>query len=101
MGNKFIDQYTYLHFATGIIAYFWNISLIWWLIIHGIFEFIENIEYVQKNINKIPLWPGGKPKPDKLINIIGDNVGALLGWMSAKKLDELGALYSWYPKHIT
>ena len=27
MGNKFLDQYTYLHFATGIIAYFFGISM--------------------------------------------------------------------------
>ena len=31
MGPKFFDQYTYLHFAVGIIAYFWNISLKKWL----------------------------------------------------------------------
>jgi len=28
MGKYFFDQYTILHFAVGIIAYFWNVSLL-------------------------------------------------------------------------
>ena len=34
MGNKFLDQYTYLHFATGIVAYFFGISKKNWIIIN-------------------------------------------------------------------
>jgi hypothetical protein len=38
MGFQFFDQYTYLHFAVGIIVYFWNISLLKWVIFHTVFE---------------------------------------------------------------
>lgn len=63
MGNKLFDQYTYLHFATGIIVYFWNISLFNWIILHSFFEFIENTTFGINIINKyFTYWPGGKPK---------------------------------------
>ena len=57
MGNLFIDQYTYLHFASGIIAYFWNISFKNWIMLHTIFELLENtiIGQVLKNLILIVL----------------------------------------------
>ena len=42
MGLKIFDQYTYLHFASGIIADFFNISILTWFVIHSLFEIIEN-----------------------------------------------------------
>ena len=27
MGEKIFDKYSYLHFAVGIIAYYWQVSL--------------------------------------------------------------------------
>lgn len=42
MGNQIFDQYTYLHFATGITAYFWNVNLLNTIILHTIFEILEN-----------------------------------------------------------
>ena len=60
MGVRFFDQFTYLHFAVGIIAYFWNISLVYWIVLHAIFEFVENTQMGIKIINKyIVFWPGG------------------------------------------
>ena len=44
MGSQVFDQYTYLHFAVGIIVYFWGISLENWIIIHTLFEIIENMD---------------------------------------------------------
>ena len=44
MGTKLFDQYTYLHFASGIVSYFWNLSFIIWIIIHTIFEICENTQ---------------------------------------------------------
>jgi hypothetical protein len=55
MGTRFLDQYTYLHFAVGIIVYFWNISLLNWIILHTIFEFLENTKTGMKLINNLPL----------------------------------------------
>ena len=101
MGNLLFDQYTLLHLATGIIAYFWNISLIMWVIIHFMFEILENTQIGMKIINKyLYFWPGGKPKTDSPINIIGDNISAIIGWLSAYYLDKMGNYYGWYKSHL-
>ena len=101
MGTKLFDQYTYLHFAVGIIGYFWKVSLINLLIFHTIFEFIENTQFGMNIINKyFKFWPGGKLKSDSIINNIGDTIGILLGWLSAYYLDNLGNKYEWFTLHI-
>jgi Fe2+ transport system protein B len=97
MGIRLFDQYTYLHFALGIIVFFWNISLIFWLILHTIFEIVENTSYGMSIINKyITWWPGGKPRPDAIINSVGDSIGAIIGWVSAYYIDKLGNKYGLY-----
>ena len=101
MGTRYFDQYTYLHFAVGILAYFWNISLLNWTILHTIFEFLENTKIGVNVINKyIILWPGGKPSSDTIYNSIGDTVGAIFGWVSAYYLDKIGNNRGWYNLHI-
>lgn len=58
------DQYTYLHFAIGIVVYFWNISLINWVIIHTIFEIIENTQTGIHIINvSSPFRPSLRVRP--------------------------------------
>ena len=91
MGTQLFDQFSYLHFASGIIAYFWNIQLKHWMIIHILFELIENTKLGMYFINEIlPLWPGEKNHPDSLLNsFISDNLFALLGWLSAQFIDHL------------
>lgn len=97
MGNRLFDQYTYLHFAFGIVVYFWNISLVFWLILHTIFEIVENTPYGMAFINKyVTWWPGGKPRPDAIINSVGDTIGAIIGWVSAYYIDKLGNKYGYY-----
>jgi hypothetical protein len=81
MGVHFTDKYSLLHFASGIIAYYWDISFILWFIIHLLFEYVENTNIGMKIINKITLWPGGKEKPDTILNRIGDQFYGLLGWI--------------------
>lgn len=83
MGNYFTDKFSFLHFATGIIVYYWNMSFIEWFIIHIIFEIVENTKYGMMVINKTNMWPGGKKAADNIINMIGDQYYALLGWISA------------------
>ena len=101
MGYRLLDQFTYLHFSVGIIVYFLNISLINWFVLHTIFEFLENTQVGMNIINKyIVFWPGGKPKSDYIINIIGDTSSAMLGWLSAYCLDKTGNKYGWYTQHI-
>ena len=97
MGVKIFDQYTYIHFATGIISYFWGVSLINWIIFHTLFECLENTPRGIQFINQyFTFWPGGKPKQDTVINRIGDNIGAFIGWISAYYLDKIGHTYKWY-----
>lgn len=101
MGLQFIDQYTYLHFSTGIIAYFFGISPKYWIICHTIFEIIENTNFGINIINNyFPYWPGGKPYADSFTNIVGDTIFAIFGWLSAYYLDKLGAKYGWYKRHL-
>ena len=97
MGNQLLDQYSLLHFATGIVAYFWDIDLWKWVLLHAGFELIENTPQGMSFINKyLTWWPGGKPKADAFINILGDNLSAFLGWYCAYQLDTLGKQRGWY-----
>ena len=48
-----------------------------------IFEYVENTKYGMNIINKFVYWPGGKEKPDSLINSLGDQFYAVIGWVSA------------------
>ena len=100
MGKKILDQYTLLHFAIGIIAYFWNISLKTTFIAHTLFELLENTNYGIKLINNFPFWPGGKPRADTVQNQIGDTIGTIIGWITAKSFDNFGVSQGWYPKHL-
>lgn len=102
MGVNFIDQFSLLHFAVGIVVYFWNISLLNWIIIHTIFELTENTEFGMKIINTVfkNIWPGGKNYADKPINIIGDSVFSILGWLFARTVDYQGNKLGLYSLHI-
>ena len=101
MGVNFLDQYSYLHFSVGIVAYFWGLNVKNLIILHILFELFENHKISIPFINKyITFWPGGKPKADSLINSLGDILSCIVGWISAYYLDILGSKYGWYQKHI-
>jgi hypothetical protein len=89
MGYTIFDQYSLLHFATGVIAYFWSISLLLVIIGHILFEYIENTNIGMNFINKYFLqwWPGGKTHPDNLLNRTSDTVFTGLGWIVSFYLD--------------
>ena len=103
MRLKIFDQYTYLHFAVGIISYFWGITFTTFLIIHILYEYIETTQFGIYIINEYfgKIWPGGgKHISEPIINGVGDTVCAMLGWISAYYLDKLGNKYKWYDLHI-
>ena len=104
MESQLFDQYTYLHFAMGIILYFWGLSLTSWFIIHSLYEYIEITQFGTYIINKYfgAIWPGGgKHKAEKFFNNgLGDTIASILGWLSANLLDKLGDKYGWYNLHI-
>ena len=90
MGRGIIDKYSYLHFASGIISYFWGISILRWLILNILFEFIENTNIGVYTINNyLKFWPGGKPSPDTSTNIVSDIIFSICGWISTYYLDKI------------
>lgn len=80
MGVYFTDEYSLLHLATGIVAYYWGISFTAWFVAHAAFELIENTEYVMRVIRLITLWPGGKSRADTGLNSTGDQFYSCMGW---------------------
>jgi len=88
MGTTFLDKYSVLHFATGIIAYFLGLSFWAWFLLHGLFELIENQPFAMRFINSHLgwFWPGGKDYADFPINSVGDQISALLGWLLMRVL---------------
>ena len=101
MGNNLLDQYSLLHFASGIIAYFWGFELKTWIMLHIIFEIVENTQMGIYVINKyIYMWPGGKSSPDSLTNMTGDVLSGVVGWLSAYYLDKLSKKYGWYQMNL-
>ena len=91
MGLRVFDQYSLLHFAVGIIAYFWSISFFITIVVHILFEFIENTAVGMDLINTYFLqwWPGGKTHPDNLLNKTSDVVFTGLGWVLSYQLDKM------------
>lgn len=97
MGNRIFDQYSLLHFAAGVVAYFFKIKFSIWIIINICFELIENTDSGVKIINKLDvIWPGGKKNPDTLINGVSDVFFAALGWYIAYLLDKYGNKKGWH-----
>ena len=101
MGVRLFDQYSLLHFAVGVVVYFWKIKFVPWLIIHTVFEIIDNTKSRIKYNKYIKPWPGGKLYRDFIVNSVGDTVAAVLGWLCAYYLDKLGKKLHWYPNSVT
>ena len=90
--HDLFDQYSLLHFATGVTAYFWGVGPWWWFFGHLAWEGFENHPEGLKLVNRYWHWPGRKAamKRDTLANTVGDNISAQAGWWCAKWLDEYG-----------
>jgi hypothetical protein len=89
MGLYFYDQYSLLHFSVGVVMYFWRFSLWSSFVIHTIFELFENTQFGMNFITyHFTLWPGGKTFADSHLNMLGDTIFFLAGFLSAQFLDE-------------
>ena len=87
MGFAYYDQYSLLHFASGVLAFFWGVSLEVWIVLNIIFEFIENSQNGYKFIKfKIKQWPGSKPYCDSKLNSVTDIIFGIIGYLIAKHL---------------
>lgn len=81
MGEGCLDRFSWLHFATGMIAYYWGVNFWVALLVHIIFEILENTEIGMKFITNIKIWPGGKAKADSFLNsTICDNAFFVFGY---------------------
>ena len=89
MGSAAFDQFSILHVASGIIAYFWGVPFSTFFVLHLLFEVVENTRWGMHVINKhVTLWPGGKPYADALVNSVSDQCFASLGWIVSHYLDK-------------
>ena len=98
--HDLIDQYSLLHFASGVTAYFWGVGPWWWFFGHLAWEGFENSAVGMRAVNRYWHWPGKTNKlkhtKDTLSNTIGDNIFAQGGYWCAKWLDEYGKDHGWY-----
>lgn len=113
MGKHFFDQYSLLHFTSGILCRHLNFSFTFLLIFHILFEYVENTNKGMYFINNyFKIWPGGKNSSDTFENSVGDIIFSLIGWVCMDYLTKnnmkkfgvefyLGVLiYFWlYPKY--
>lgn len=104
MGFRWFDQYSLLHAAVGVVAYFWNLGFWPAVLTHLAFELAENsgpgVRFLQYMTDKqrtyrLP-WPGGKTEPDSIQNQMGDNLTFAGGWFLAAWLDQYGKAHDWY-----
>lgn len=102
MGQQIFDQYSLLHGAVGVIAFFWNVNFLLGLALHALFEYIENTPFGMNIINKYFVgdvsftWPGAKVEADSVANIWGDNISYIVGYLLAHLLDILGKNRKWH-----
>ena len=90
MGKLLLDQYSLLHFASGVVAYFVGIPGLEWFFAHLAFEVVENTDDGMRFINtKLKWWPGGKPRADSVTNMVGDQLSTMVGWWAASSLDSV------------
>ena len=95
MGEFFLDKYSILHFSVGCLWQYFNLSLNNLIIMHILFEIIENTENGMYFINNyITFWPGGKPKADTIKNSFGDILSSIIGFYVMKKLNNIIILYA-------
>jgi hypothetical protein len=98
MGKYMIDQFSLLHFAAGIIAYFWGFSALHTFLLHIVFEWAENTKIGIHFINKyFTFWPGGKPYADSLMNQVSDTIMTMIGWYLSLVADSLSEEKHLYP----
>lgn len=96
--HDLFDQYSILHFATGVTAYFWGLGPWGWFFTHLAWEGFENSAVGIQMVNKYWFWPRRKCKfvQDSISNTVGDNISAHAGYWCAKWLDEYGKDHGWY-----
>lgn len=94
MGTHFLDAFSYLHVASGISIGFWIDAMqmtplsgfFLMMALNVSFELLENTDFGMKLIQMVPLWPGGKDTQDSGVNMAGDILMVMFGYLSARML---------------
>ena len=102
MGVRFADQYSLLHSAIGVVLQYWSVPFWMAIVLHTIFEIVENTAFGMSLINRLFVgngafrWPGGKEFPDSLLNQVGDTVFFAVGWLFARWVNQTGLQNRWH-----
>jgi len=100
MGVNFADQFSFLHYSVGAVFFYWVprplLGGAVFFLMHTIFELVENSNFGVHALKAVVIWPGGKPKADTMINILGDTVFAMLGFYTSYVVNVVGEHFGWY-----
>ena len=91
MGFALLDEYSLLHFASGIVLYYWNFSLTQTILGHSAFELFENSDGGMRFINDYFYYNQTKllkTEPDNITNMFGDTMSCIAGYMVAQMVFE-------------
>ncbi len=85
--QPFLDQYSLIHMAVGILFYFWKISFILSSLTQATFMLLNNSEAGNRILGKYaPQYPNAR-KQDSWLNMLGDNMSFNFGWLLASAVD--------------
>lgn len=83
MPNQTIfDPYSIAHAGSGVVARSLKLSLLQTIVIHTIFEIVEN-KYLKFHPTIKKIFPD--PSKDTLLNSIGDTISIAVGWYLTDK----------------
>lgn len=86
--QPFLDQYSLIHMAVGILFYFWKISFFLSTLTQATFMLLNNSEEGSKLFSRYaPQYPYTAKKHDSWINMVGDNMSFNFGWLLASAVD--------------
>ena len=71
MNHSWYDQFTYLHFASGVLFFFWKMKLQQVVVLHLLFQCVDFLWWKKKFDKKF------------FFNFLGDNAATIIGWYSA------------------
>lgn len=80
--QEMFDPYSIAHAGSGVVARSLKLSLLETIVLHTIFEIVEN-NYLKFHPTVKKIFPD--PSKDTLINSIGDTISIGLGWYLTDK----------------
>ena len=87
MGQYVIDRFSALHLLSGLLVGLTRLMGFWaWFILHGLFEVWENSPKGVASLTHVRVWPGGKDRPDRLVNSVADQFWSLVGFLLGQRL---------------